>query len=77
MHQHGAEKVFPSEVEDILETQPLLARACAIGVPHKKWGHAVRAVFQFEGGATAAEEDNLGWTCDHIVGFKRPKCPFP
>ncbi len=69
----GAEKVFPSEVEDILETHPLVARACVIGVPDEKWGHAVRAVLQLNEGATATEEEILEWTRDQMVGFKRPK----
>ncbi len=69
----GAEKVFPSEVEDILETHPLVVRACVIGVPDEKWGHAVRAVLQLKEGKTATEEEILEWTRDQMVGFKRPK----
>ncbi len=69
----GAEKVFPSEVEDILEMHPLVVRACVIGVPDEKWGHAVRAVLQLKEGASATEEEILEWTRDQMVGFKRPK----
>ncbi len=69
----GTEKVFPSEVEDILETHPLVVRACVIGVPDEKWGHAVRAVLQLKEGASATEEEILEWTRDQMVGFKRPK----
>ncbi len=69
----GAEKVFPSEVEEVMETHEAISRCCIIGVPDDKWGHAVRAVIQLKPGKTATEDEILDWCRDLMVGFKRPK----
>lgn len=69
----GAEKVFPSEVEEILEKHPAVYKACVIGVPDPKWGHAVRAVVQLREGMAATSQEILDWSKDQMVHFKRPK----
>jgi acyl-CoA synthetase (AMP-forming)/AMP-acid ligase II len=40
----GGINVFPRQVEDILATHPTVDRCAVIGVPHPKWGEAVKAV---------------------------------
>lgn len=69
----GAEKVFPSEVEEILEKHDAVRRACVIGVPDEKWGSAVMAVIQLKSGRTASQEEILEWCGDKLVRFKIPK----
>lgn len=69
----GAEKVFPTEVEEILERHAAVRRACVIGVPDEKWGNSVRAVIQLKSGKAASEEELLEWCGDKLVRFKIPK----
>ncbi len=40
----GGFNVYPREVEDILTEHPAVAQAAVIGVPHEKWGEAVKAL---------------------------------
>jgi acyl-CoA synthetase (AMP-forming)/AMP-acid ligase II len=39
----GGFNVFPRQVEDVLLTNPNVAQAAVIGVPHPKWGESVHA----------------------------------
>ena len=53
----GGFNIFPREVEDVLSSHPDVAMAAVIGVPHEKWGEAVKAALccrlarAFRGGA--------------------------
>jgi fatty-acyl-CoA synthase len=40
----GGFNVYPREIEDVLVSDPSVAMAAVIGVPHDKWGEAVKAV---------------------------------
>ncbi|MGE0384164.1 MAG: class I adenylate-forming enzyme family protein [Gammaproteobacteria bacterium] len=39
----GAENISPGEIEDVLLTHPLVADACAVGIPSEEWGETVAA----------------------------------
>ncbi len=69
----GGEKVYPHEVEEILEAHPKIRYACVIGVPDEEWGQAVRAVIELEDGENATGEEIKEWLDDKLTGFKRPK----
>jgi fatty-acyl-CoA synthase len=53
----GGFNVYPREVEDVLSSHPAVAAAAVIGVPHEKWGEAVKAIVVLRAGAevSAAE----------------------
>ncbi len=69
----GGEKVYPHEVEEILESHPKVAHVCIIGVPDETWGHTVRAVIELRDGEKATQEEIIDWCRDKMTGFKRPK----
>ena len=72
----GGENVYPSEVENVLGSHPAVKDVAVIGVPHEKWGEAVKAVVILHEGETPSEE--LGTKLiEHcrgkIAGYKIPK----
>ena len=69
----GGEKVYPYEVEEILESHPKVKHACVIGAPDETWGQTVRAVVELQGGEEATQEEIINWCRDKMTGFKRPK----
>lgn len=69
----GGEKVFPGEIEEIIETHPQVDKVCAIGVPDETWGHAVRAVVQLKEGESVAADDIIAYCEGKMAGYKRPR----
>jgi acyl-CoA synthetase (AMP-forming)/AMP-acid ligase II len=69
----GGENVFPSEVENILGTHPSVKYVAVIGVPHEKWGEAVKAVVTLHQGKTATEKELIEHCRGKIAGYKIPK----
>src|SRR6202022_2218053 len=69
----GGENVYPSEVEQVLGTNPKIKDVAVIGVPDEKWGEATHAVVILRADANASEADILGWCRENIAGYKRPR----
>lgn len=69
----GGEKVYPREVEEILESHPKIEHACVIGVPDETWGNVVRAIIVLHEGLMTTQEEIIDWCRDKMTGFKKPK----
>jgi len=69
----GGENVFPSEVENVLGSHPAVKYVAVIGVPHEKWGEAVKAVVTLHQGKTATEKELIDHCRGRIAGYKIPK----
>jgi fatty-acyl-CoA synthase len=69
----GGENIYPSEVENLLGSHPVIKDVAVIGRPHPTWGEAVHAVIVLRDGATATEGDILDWCGGKIAGYKRPR----
>ncbi|MBX7219282.1 MAG: long-chain-fatty-acid--CoA ligase [Blastocatellia bacterium] len=69
----GALNIYPSEVERILAQHPGVAECAVIGVPHEKWGEAVKAVVVLKSGMTVTETELIAFCEGKIAGFKKPK----
>ena len=75
----GGEKVYPSEVEQVLASHPDVGEVAVIGVPHPKWGESVLAVVVPRPGreppAAALVEHArgalAGYKCPRAVAFVR------
>jgi len=46
----GGFNVYPREVEDVLDTHPLVRECCVVGLPDEKWGERVTAVLVVDAG---------------------------
>lgn len=69
----GGEKIFPHEVEEILEDHPKVERACLVGMPDETYGQIPCAVIQLREGETASQEEIMEWCRGKMAGYKRPK----
>jgi fatty-acyl-CoA synthase len=69
----GGENVFPSEVENLLGSHPAVKYVAVIGVPHAKWGEAVKAVVTLHQGKSVTDKELLEQCRGKIAGYKIPK----
>jgi acyl-CoA synthetase (AMP-forming)/AMP-acid ligase II len=69
----GGEKIFPQEVEEILERHAKVEQACLIGVGDDTYGQIPRAVIKLKEGESATEGEVIEWCLSKMTGFKRPK----
>ncbi|MCP4567559.1 MAG: acyl--CoA ligase, partial [FCB group bacterium] len=69
----GGEKIFPLEVEEIIDEHPKVKHSCVIGVPDEKWGSVVRAVVVLKAKEEASEKELIDWTRDKISSYKKPR----
>jgi acyl-CoA synthetase (AMP-forming)/AMP-acid ligase II len=69
----GGFNVFPRQVEDALLTDPAVAQAAVIGIPHPKWGEAVHAVVVLRDGASATAESLIAVVKEKLGSVSAPK----
>jgi fatty-acyl-CoA synthase len=69
----GGFNVFPREVEDVLSSHPAVAGAAVIGVPHDKWGEAVKAIVVLRKGMSVSEAELIALVRDRKGVVQAPK----
>ena len=72
----GGENVYPSEVENIVGNHAAVKDIAVIGVPHEKWGEAVKAVVILHEKYTPSEAlaaELIQHCRGKIAGYKIPK----
>jgi acyl-CoA synthetase (AMP-forming)/AMP-acid ligase II len=69
----GGEKVYPSEVEQVLGTHPEVSEVAVIGVPDAKWGEAVTAVIVPREGSTPTVSALVEFARGQLAGYKVPR----
>jgi fatty-acyl-CoA synthase len=69
----GGENVFPSEVENLLGSHPSVKYVAVIGIPHEKWGEAIKAVVTLHQGKTVTEKELIDHCRGKIASYKIPK----
>lgn len=67
----GGENVYPSEVENTLNSHPGIIESAVIGVPDKKWGEVGHAFIVASSALSASEI--IEFCRKQIAGYKVPK----
>ncbi|WP_137922554.1 long-chain fatty acid--CoA ligase [Hydrogenophaga sp. 2FB] len=66
-------KVWPAEVEAVLNGHPAIHEACVIASPDERRGETVKAVIALKPGATASAQDILAWCRETMAAYKAPR----
>jgi fatty-acyl-CoA synthase len=69
----GGFNVYPREIEDVLFEHPAVKQVAVIGVPHDKWGEAVKAIVVLHPDQTASEEELIDFVRQRKGGMMAPK----
>ena len=72
MIKSGGINIYALEVEEALSRHPNVAEAAVIGVPHAKWGEAVKAVIVAQKGKMLTEKEIVDHCKDHLASHKKP-----
>ena len=73
MIKSGAEKIYPSEVEDVLLQNPKIAEVAVLGVPDAMWGQTPKALLVSKLGQKVTKEEIIEFCKSRLPGFKRPR----
>jgi len=69
----GGLNIYPREVEEVFYLHPKVQEACCIGVPHPRWGEAVKIYVVLKEGETAGQEELLEFCRPLLAKYKRPQ----
>lgn len=69
----GGFNIYPREIEDIIGEHPAVSQVAVIGVPHAKWGEAVKAIVVLKPGQTASEEELTAPVAARKGSYQAPK----
>jgi long-chain acyl-CoA synthetase len=72
MIKPGSENVYSPEVESMILGHPSVLEVAVIGVPHEKWGEAIRAVVVCRPGCSIGEMELIAWCRERMTHFKCP-----
>ena len=67
----GGEKIAPREIDEVLESHPLVKEAVAFGIPHPTWGEEVAAAVVVSGAID--EKELAAYSRTRLAAFKVPK----
>ena len=66
-------RVFPAEVERVLELHPAVEQVAVVGQPHSVVGEIVQACVVLKPGASATAQELKDHCRRHLASFKRPR----
>jgi len=69
----GGFNIYPREIEDILCEHPAVSQVAVIGVPHEKWGEAVKALIVPRPGERPKPEELVAMVSARKGSFQAPK----
>ncbi len=69
----GGFNIYPREIEDILGEHPAVSQSAVIGVPHPKWGEAVKALVVLRPGHHVTARELIFQVAQRKGSFQAPK----
>ena len=68
----GGYNVYPRDIEEVLFEHPDILEATVIGIPHPKYGEAVKAFVVLKSGKDATKEDIIDFCRERLAKYKVP-----
>ena len=68
----GGFNIYSREVEITLESNEKVAEVAVVGVPHEKYGEAVKAFVVLKSGALATEAEMIEYCKANLASYKKP-----
>jgi long-chain acyl-CoA synthetase len=68
----GGYNIYPRNVEEVLYEHPKIKEACCIGIPHERWGEAVKVFVVLKEGETATSEELMAHCRAQLSKYKLP-----
>ena len=68
----GGYNIYPRDVEEVYFEHPKVIEATAIGIPHQKWGEAIKIYLVLKEGETATQEDMIAYCDGKLAKYKWP-----
>jgi 3-oxocholest-4-en-26-oate---CoA ligase len=69
----GGEKIFPEEIEQVLQQIPGIDDAIVVGIPDARWGEQAVAVVAIRAGSSSGEQEIQAYCRARLADFKTPK----
>ena len=69
----GGVNLYPREIEEVIESIPVVKEAAVVGVPDEEFGEAVKACIVLEAGAELSGEAAIAYCKGKLASFKKPK----
>lgn len=73
MFKSGGEKIYPSEIEEVIEKHPAVAMSCVVGIPDDVKGHKPYAFVALKAGETATESELKQFAIDRVASYQIPR----
>jgi long-chain acyl-CoA synthetase len=68
----GGYNIYPRDVEEVYFEHPKVIEATAIGIPHQKWGEAVKIFLVLKEGQSATQEEMIAYCDGRLAKYKWP-----
>jgi long-chain acyl-CoA synthetase len=69
----GGFNIYPREIEEVLNSNPLITESAVVGVPNKYLGEEVQAYVKLKPGSQLTEEQILEFCEEKLPYYKTPK----
>jgi fatty-acyl-CoA synthase len=69
----GGFNIYPREIEDVIAEHPAVLQVAVIGVPHSKWGEAVKALVVMRAGSSVSVEELVALVTQRKGSYQAPK----
>jgi long-chain acyl-CoA synthetase len=69
----GGYNVYPSEIEDVLQSHPAVAEAAVIGIPDERLGEEVMAVVRLRADWPVVAAELIAYCRERLAAYKYPR----